>query len=43
MHYLAWRHLPPKAQEEAATYIEALVEALRHTSGVYTHKREGFI
>ena len=25
-------HLPPEAQEEAATYIEALVEALQHTS-----------
>lgn len=27
-------HLPPKAQEEAAIYIKALAEALRHTSGV---------
>ncbi len=25
-------YLPPEAQEEAATYIQALVEALRHTS-----------
>ena len=25
-------HLPPEAQEEAATYIEALAEALKHTS-----------
>ena len=25
-------YLPPEAQEEAAIYIQALVEALRHTS-----------
>ena len=25
-------HLPPEAQEEAATYIEALAEVLKHTS-----------
>ena len=28
-------HLPPEAQEEAATYIAALVEALQHTSRLH--------
>jgi len=30
-------HLPPEAQEEAATYIEALVEALRLASVIHSH------
>ncbi len=29
-------HLPPEAQEEAATYIEALAEVLKHTSTIHT-------
>lgn len=32
-------HLPPEAQEEAATYIEALAEALQHASML--HKKTG--
>jgi hypothetical protein len=27
-------HLPPEAQEEAATYIEALMEALEHEASL---------
>jgi hypothetical protein len=30
-------HLPPEAQEEAATYIEALVEALTLASITHSH------
>jgi hypothetical protein len=29
-------HLPPEAQEEAATYIEALVESLQRSSKLHT-------
>ena len=32
-------HLPPEAQEEAATYIEALAEALQRASML--HKKTG--
>ncbi len=32
-------HLPPEAQEEAATYIEALAEVLKHT--LITRTRSG--
>jgi hypothetical protein len=33
-------HLPPEAQEEAATYIEALVEALKLASMIHVHTRD---
>jgi hypothetical protein len=33
-------HLPPEAQEEAATYIEALAEVLKHTSLIRTQAGE---
>lgn len=33
-------YLPPEAQEEAATHIQALVEALRHTSVIYVSKKD---
>jgi hypothetical protein len=33
-------HLPPEAQEEAAIYIEALVEALGYTSIIHTQAEE---
>jgi hypothetical protein len=36
---LSLEHLSPEAQEEAATYIESLVEALRHASVVHAHTR----
>ncbi len=32
-------HLPPEAQEEAATYIEALAEALEHEAFVSSNIR----
>jgi hypothetical protein len=37
---LSLEHLSPEAQEEAATYIEALVEALRHASLVHARSRD---
>jgi hypothetical protein len=37
---LSLEHLPPEAQEEAVTYIEALVEALRHASVVHARTRD---
>jgi hypothetical protein len=33
-------HLPPEAQEEAAIYIEALVETLRRVSVVHASARD---
>lgn len=33
-------HLPPEAQEEAATYIEALAEVLGYTSTPYTQTED---
>ncbi len=33
-------HLPPEAQEEAATYIEALAEALKYTSMIRTQSTD---
>jgi len=33
-------HLPPEAQEDAATYIGALVETLKHTSVADAHTRD---
>lgn len=33
-------HLPPEAQEEAATYIEALIEALKLGSTIHTQTRD---
>jgi hypothetical protein len=34
------KHLPPEAQEDAATYIEALVDALKHASVVHARTKE---
>jgi hypothetical protein len=33
-------HLPPESQEEAATYIKALVEALTHRSPMHTSTKD---
>ena len=33
-------HLPPEAQEEAATYIEALVESLKLASKIHAQTRD---
>jgi hypothetical protein len=37
---LSLEHLPPEVQEEAATHIQALVEALRHTSAFYISAKD---
>ena len=34
---LSLEHLPSEAQEEAATYIEALAEVLRRTSEIHAY------